>query len=130
MDGNNTSIGVQFKNADGTTIQTVGTNENIISTEDFKEVIFKFTVIEGTVKIVVFFYQEGGTTSFISDDFSLTMDVEEPEPVALLGTGFDFKPSFVNVTGGGAMPDTTDGVIAICDGTGATDVTNSSSDVS
>ena len=123
-DGNKTSIGVQFINAAGTTIQTVGTNENIISTENFKEVIFKFTVIEETVKIVVFFYQEGGTTSFISDDFSLTMDVEEPEPVALLGTGFDFKPSFVNVTGGGAMPDTTDGVIAICDGTGATDVTN------
>ena len=51
------------------------------------------------------------------------MDVEAPEPV-LLGTGLDFKPTFVNVTGGGAMPDTTDGVIAVCDGTGATDVTD------
>ena len=123
MDGKNTAIGVQFKGSDGTTILQISTDENIISTEDFQEFFLKFTVVEGTVKIVVFFYQEGGTTSLIADDFSLTMDVEEPEPVALLGTGFEYKPSFVNVTGGGAMPETTNGIVLVADGTGASDVT-------
>ena len=39
------------------------------------------------------------------------------------GNGFDYTPSFINVTGGGVMPDMTDGLICNCDGTGATDVT-------
>lgn len=122
MDGI-TTLGIQFKDVENNVIQTVSSDENIVSTDNFQEFTFKFTVVEGSVKVVAYYYQGGGTASIIVDDFSLTLDVEEAEPV-LLGTGFDFKPSFVNVTGGGPMPDTTDGVIAICDGSGATDVTD------
>ena len=39
------------------------------------------------------------------------------------GTGFNYTPSYIHVTGGGVMPDTTDGLTCNCDGTGATDVT-------
>jgi hypothetical protein len=39
------------------------------------------------------------------------------------GTGFNYTPSYINVTGGGVMPDTTDGLTCNCDGTGVTDVT-------
>lgn len=46
------------------------------------------------------------------------------ELAAQTGTGTHFTPSYVNVTGGGAMPDTLDGLICNCDGTGATDVTD------
>lgn len=42
---------------------------------------------------------------------------------AQTGTGYEYMPSYVNVTGGGNMPDTTNGYTCNCDGTGATDAT-------
>ena len=43
--------------------------------------------------------------------------------IAQIGTGYDYAPSYVNVTGGGSMPSTADGYVCDCDGTGATDAT-------
>lgn len=43
---------------------------------------------------------------------------------AQIGTGYEYMPSKVNVTGGGNMPDTTKGYICNCDGSGATDATS------
>ncbi len=43
--------------------------------------------------------------------------------IAQIGTGYDYAPSYVNVTGGGAMPSTADGYVCDCDGTGTTDAT-------
>ena len=42
---------------------------------------------------------------------------------AQTGTGYEYMPSYVAVTGGGNMPDTTNGYTCNCDGTGATDAT-------
>lgn len=40
-----------------------------------------------------------------------------------VGTGYNYKPLYVDVTGGGDMPDTTGAVTLNCDGSGTTDVT-------
>ena len=40
---------------------------------------------------------------------------------AQVGTGYNYAPSYVKVTGGGAMPDIANGYTCNCDGTGATD---------
>ena len=42
---------------------------------------------------------------------------------AQTGTGYEYMPSYVNVTGGDNMPDTANGYTCNCDGTGATDAT-------
>jgi len=42
---------------------------------------------------------------------------------AQVGTGYTYAPSYIVVTGGGNMPDTTNGYTCNCDGTGATDAT-------
>lgn len=42
---------------------------------------------------------------------------------AQVGTGNNYTPSFIDVTGGGAMPDSTNGLTCNCDGTGVTDAT-------
>jgi chitodextrinase len=42
---------------------------------------------------------------------------------AQVGTGYNYTPSYVSVTGGGAMPSTANGYTCNCDGTGATDAT-------
>jgi len=43
---------------------------------------------------------------------------------AQVGTGYNYMPSYVTVTGGGAMPDIANGYTCNCDGTGATDATS------
>jgi hypothetical protein len=43
---------------------------------------------------------------------------------AQTGTGYNYMASYVKVTGGGMMPDTTNGYTCDCDGTGVTDVTS------
>ena len=91
-DGNDGSgdaaIGIQFYDADAVKIGQVEV-DLIRNTEDFQLNTLKFTVTEETAGIVVFLW---ATTSLIVDDFSLTKDVELPEPV-LVNPGFETELS-------------------------------------
>ena len=114
-----TYIGVQ--SVDGDNNKTTLVSPDINNTTSFEKQEVLFTIPDGTVSVTVFVYQESGTLTIISDDFSFALD--SPSAPAKTGTGFNFTPTFLKVTGGGAMPDTTDGYTCDCDGTGVTDAT-------
>lgn len=117
-------ISLQCKDADG--IKTNLDSPDFANTGSFEMLSFTTVIPVGTVEIVPnVWYDNNDGSVLIVDDLSFTTSYKVPVITNnLRGTGFEYKPAFVNVTGGGAMPDTTNGIILDCDGTGATDVTS------
>jgi hypothetical protein len=114
-------FGVQF--VDAANAKVTLASEDITNSAAYELHELEFTIPAGTVGLVVYVYQEGGT-KLIIDDFGLVLKNDTiPETGVQVGTGYNYSPSFLSVTGGGAMPDITDGYTCDCDGTGATDAT-------
>ena len=118
--GNDANIFIQFKDAGGGNIG-IEQSPSFVGKEWGMQSV-SAVIPANTVKIVCGIWFDGpGSDTLYIDDFSLT---QTGWPVvAKTGTGFNYTPSYINVTGGGAMPDSLNGYTLVCDGTGATDVT-------
>lgn len=118
--GNDANIFIQFKDAGGSNIgiQQAPT----FAGKDWTMQSVTAEIPANTAKLVCGIWFDGpGSDTLYMDDFLLylsAMPANEPG-----GTGKTYAPSYVNVTGGGAMPDIANGYTCDCDGTGATDAT-------
>lgn len=118
--GNDANIFIQFKDASGAKLGIE--QASTFAGKDWAMQSVEAVIPENTAKLVCGIWFDGsGSDSLYMDDFTLVL-VSAPE-VPTVGTGTFYKPSYINVTGGGEMPDIANGLTCDCDGMGVTDAT-------